>query len=229
MENKTKKLNDDLIKFWNQALKLPDDYQEEVGNYKDLAPSEKLYEAICSLRECHKLLDYGCGSAWASIIASKNGNKDILAVDLGNNIINTANFYIKQYDCDIKAECVDANWLNTIEDNIFDGIICSNVLDVIPTEISENIIEQFHRILKKDGLIVIGLNYYISKEYAKEKGLNLVDGKYVILENVLRLTSLSDEDWTSLFEPYFEIIKLDHFGWPGEQKETRRLFFLKRK
>jgi len=31
-----------------------------------------------------------------------------------------------------------------------------------------------------------------------------------------------------MFKPYFKVEKLDHFAWPGEQKETRRLFIVKR-
>ena len=49
------------------------------------------------------------------------------------------------------------------------------------------------------------------------------------MNGVLRLTSLSDEEWKDLFAPYFNVESLTYFSWPGEEKETRRLFVLKKK
>ena len=64
-------------------------------------------------------------------------------------------------------------------------------------------------------------------EAAKQRGMDLVEDKYLFVDNVLRLLSLSDEEWKELFLPYFEVEQLDYFAWPGEQKETRRLFILR--
>jgi hypothetical protein len=41
--------------------------------------------------------------------------------------------------------------------------------------------------------------------------------------------SLSDEEWINEFNKYFNVIKLEHFMWPGEEKELRRLFILNKK
>ena len=69
----------------------------------------------------------------------------------------------------------------------------------------------------------------ISKEDAKNRGLELIEDKYLIINGTLRLLSLTDEKWTELFSPYFEIESLEYFAWPGEKQETRRLFRLKRR
>ena len=229
-----KKINQDLVSFWDASLTLPEDYKSEYQNvtdldYKELAPSEKLLEAVVSLGNCSKVLDYGCRDGWASIAANKSGCKDVVAVDLGENIIKTALFYAKLCNSSINAQCVDANWLGREEIEKYDGIICSNVLDVLPLETSLDIIKNLARVAKKNAKIIIGLNFYISKEVASTRGMNLVEDKYLYVDNVLRLLSLSDDEWSNLFAPYFEIEKLDYFAWPGEKSETRRLFYLLKK
>ena len=49
------------------------------------------------------------------------------------------------------------------------------------------------------------------------------------MDGVLRLVSRTDDEWAALFDPYFTVEELDHFAWPGEAAETRRLFRLRRR
>lgn len=231
-----KKINEELVQFWDEAIKLPEDYKKQEldrvdRDYKELAPSEKLLNAVSELGSCKKVLDYGCGSGWASIVAIKSGCKDVTAVDLGNNIIDAINFYAEVYGVKehLNAIAISPDWLHSVPSETYDGFVCSNVLDVIPLETTQDIIEQVARVVKKDAKIVIGLNFFMPEETAKSRGIELVDGKYLIMDGVLRLTSLKDEEWIQLFSPLFEIVKLDYFAWPGEPRETRRLFILKKK
>ena len=82
--------------------------------------------------------------------------------------------------------------------------------------------------LQKDGTAVFGFNYYIDPKVMEKRGC-VVDGPHVYINNVLRLTSLKDEEWLDLFKEYYELVNLSYFSWPGEEKEKRRLFVLKRK
>ena len=77
--------------------------------------------------------------------------------------------------------------------------------------------------------MIIGLNYYLSPETAASKGLDLVAGNRLYVDGVLRLVSLSDEEWTARFSDLFDVERLEHFAWPGEKSETRRLFYLRKK
>lgn len=228
------KNNEKLLNFWNESIKLTEEDKKELIdekdlNYEDLAPSQKLLNAVKELNRCEKVLDYGCGNGWASIVVSKNGAEDVLAVDIGENIIESARFYAKLFDAKIDAKSITPNWLYKVESNSFDGIICSNVLDVVPLETSKEIIAQLARVSKKNAKLVIGLNFYMSKETASKRGVELKDNRYLFVDDILRLTSLSDEEWKELFKPYFDIEKLDYFAWPNEPKETRRLFLLRKK
>ncbi|MDC7294848.1 hypothetical protein NXH67_15125 [Butyrivibrio sp. DSM 10294] len=67
---------------------------------------------------------------------------------------------------------------------------------------------------------------YLSPEIAKSKDYTVKEDRYLFVDKILRLVLMSDEEWTSLLSEYFTVTKLDHFSWPGEETETRRLFFL---
>lgn len=230
-ENKT------LVEFWSKNYQMSDEEKAgikvEEDEWKTLAPSDKLFAAAASLGKCKKLLDYGCGDAWASVIAAKNGCHDITAVDVAEGAADNALFTAKAFKVDeyLNISCVEPDYLTTIPDKTFDGFICSNVLDVIPPKTAEAIIDQMARIVTDDATIVIGMNFYISKELQEKKNIELVDGLYDYVDGVLRMVSRSDEEWTEIFSKHFVVEKLDHFAWTwaGETKETRRLFFLKKK
>jgi adenylate kinase family enzyme/SAM-dependent methyltransferase len=235
LKNDINKMNHTLTSFWNNAIKLEDSEKEEYlsdsnRSVFDIVPSKKLYDAVMLLKDKENVLDYGAGSGWASISLALNGAKNITAVDLGDNIINSILFYEKAYNArGIHAYKIDENWLKTVPSKSYDGIICSNVLDVFPEETKDSIIKEFARLLKRDSLLIVGLNYYISKEQAEESKLDFIKDKYLFVDGILRLASYSDSAWESFFLPYFEIVFLDHFKWEGENTEKRRLFVLKRR
>ena len=223
--DKIKRINDDLIHFWDDAMKVSEtDFLEYMNSFDkslmDIVPAKKLYDKVLTLKDCKKVLDYGCGQGWASITLGLNG-VFVDAVDMGDNIIKTLELYRKTYGEkeNVFAFKIDSNWLKNVECNTYDGIICSNVLDVIPLETAKEIIFNFHRILKDGSTLIVGLNYYISEEQAKESKMELVDGRYLFIDGHLRLSSLT----------YFIIEELSYFKWEGEKKESRRLFVLKKK
>ena len=228
--------NRTLIGFWSQALALSEEdekneRQNGPDSWKEMAPSDKLFHAAASLGACRKVLDYGCGSAWAGIIAAKHGCRDVTAVDAAAGAAQAAGFYAALYGVEeqVRTFCIDPDWLQTVPEGTYDGLICSNVLDVIPPETAEAILREIAEIVTPDAKVIIGLNFYLSGEAAAARNMELTGDRMLYVDGVLRLVSRTDEEWTGLFEPYFTVEKLDHFAWPGEETESRRLFVLRRK
>lgn len=233
MTEKTAQENQALIAFWDKAFALSDEDQkqrlEDGGpDWKEIAPSEKLYRAACALGQRKKVLDYGCGNAWASIIAAKSGCADVTAADAAPGAVQAARLYAARYGVAdrVHAVCSDSNWLQSVPDGTFDGLICSNVLDVIPPETVEAILRELARVTTQDGILIVGLNYYLSPEAAAARSIDLADGNRLYIDGVLRLVSRTDAEWARIFSPWYTVKKLEHFAWPGEAKETRRLFWL---
>ena len=92
-----------------------------------------------------------------------------------------------------------------------------------------NILEFFNKATKKDSSIIIGLNYYYDITNKSPNPSIKIEGSNLYIDGVLRMVSRSDEEWESIFGKYFITEKLEHFAWPNENKETRRLFYLKKK
>ena len=224
------------VEFWDSALSATDEEKQQIldsdagEEWKEMAPSQKLYDAIAEVADKGRLLDYGCGHGWGALIAAKLGCKDVTAVDMAAKAVDLAKVYFKAFGVGdaVKAEAIGENWLSEQPDGSYDVFLCSNVLDVVPLDIAENILDNAARILKKGGPAVIGMNFYMTPEAARERGLDVKDDRYLFSDGVLRMSLVSDEEWTGILEKRFTVEKLDHFAWPGEAKEGRRLFILKK-
>ena len=227
--------NQVLVDFWSKALELSDEDREELSkgraeDWRELAPSEKLFAAAVSLGTRKKVLDYGCGNGWAGIIAAKSSCPDVTAADMAPGAVRTAEVYAKVFgtDAQVHAVCIGADWLQDVPDGTYDGIFCSNVLDVVPPETAKGILRELARIAADDAAVIIGLNFRMDPEKAKSRGRELVNGCMLYMNGILRLVSRTDEEWVKIFEPFFTVKRLEHFAWAGEPEETRRLFFLRK-
>ena len=233
MDKSINEINQNLVRFWDEAMTLSKEESQsgqKIGDYSELAPAQKLFLAAKELGQCQRVLDYGCGTGWASIVAAKEGCPEVIAADLGQHILETLSFYATMYGVKeaVKPTLITDEWLKQMPEGAFNGIVCSNVLDVVPLETGEEIIKFLARVANKDARVVIGLNFFLDPEVAEKRGMELEDGTYLFVNGVLRLTNLSDDAWRARFDPFFEIEKLDYFAWPGEKAETRRLFVLRR-
>ena len=224
-----------LVEFWNKGFELSEEDKKQiegskgtVDDLKGFALSPKLFDIACSFKDKNNVLDYGCGSGWASLIIAKFGANKVTSVDVAPNSIEMLNKYKKAFEVDniIDTFAIDENWLGTQEDK-YDGFFCSNVIDVVPLNMAKEIVNNAAKAVKKGARVVFSLNYYIPVKMMEDKG-HKVDGPHVYIDGVLRLTSLTDEEWASIFKKYFKLIKLVSFAWTGEAKETRRLFVLEK-
>ncbi|MCR5491163.1 MAG: GNAT family N-acetyltransferase [Bacilli bacterium] len=214
-----------LVNFWDGAFgknpigDAPEGFDPEEA-YKEIAPSKKLFDAAASLGAKKKVLDYGCGHGWASVIAAKSGCPDVLGVDVALNGVKSAEAFARMFKAEAKFEKIDSEWIFKQKDGVFDGFFCSNVLDVIPMEMAKDIIREAARITTEDASIIFSFNYFAPPKDGSNK---------IYVDGILRLVSKTDEEWTALFAPYYEVVRLEYFAWPGEQKESRRLFYLKKR
>lgn len=109
-----------------------------------------------------------------------------------------------------------------------DGVILSNVLDVMPEQIDETVLQKLNRVLKTGGFWFIKLNpYYTAKElksfdYEKENG-------HLYEENgILRLHQETTNHWKQIFAKYGSIERYMEFVYPW-QEGLNRLFLMKKK
>ena len=226
----------DLVAFWNKSMAMNEEGMEKAKeginpneDYPNLAPSPKLKDALDNFKGCKKVLDYGCGSGWASVILAKVGVKEVISVDVIANGIKMTSFYSEVFGVAdiVKPLLIDDSWLSAENDNQYDGFYCSNVIDVIPLAMAEEIIKESARITTPKATVIFSTNYYIDPQIMKERGFE-VKGSQIYIDGVLRLNSLTDDEWVSLFKKYYQDVEISYFAWSGEAKETRRIFILKK-
>ena len=222
-----------LVDHWNYAFTLAQEDKQQSeplpdDAWKGLAPSEKMFLAAQSMKDCQNALDYGSGSGWAGIIMAKSGCKSVTCADPAPNAKDAAAFYAEQFGVGgrVHPVCMDDAWLSTVPDAAYDGFFCSNVLDVVPPDMAEEILRQASRIVTGNARVVISLNYYMTPEAAEKRGVAFREGNRLYMDGVLRLVNRTDAEWQNIFAPYFRVERLEYFAWPGEPKETRRLFYL---
>ncbi len=229
----------EALKFWNQAFEMSDDdlenYIKEINpedGWKELASSEKLANVlITELSGQNQVLDYGCGEGWAGIILNKSGCKNVTCVDVVDNAIYLAEKLKAAFKISIglQTKCVSDDWLKNEKSNFYDGIFCSNVIDVLPEYISNEIIENFARVTTDNAKVVIGMNYYAEPVSDPEKKIEIKNGNEVYVDGILRMLTRTDEEWSKIFSQYFDIERIEHFAWPGETEEKRRIFVLRKR
>lgn len=226
-----------LCEFWDSQFKGACAQKDEIiknidkeNDWKQLPPSPKLMDAVASISNVDNFLDYGCGDGWASIVAIKNGAKNVLGVDVADGAIEYANILKQAFELNdsLSYKTIDADWLSTQKEEQYNSIYCSNVLDVVPNEIMREIVSNCARLLKKNGNAIFSFNYYMDLSKADPSRMKVVNDE-VYINDVLRLVSKTDEQWREILEEYFTVIKIDYFSWPGEEVERRRIFFLKKK
>ncbi len=206
-------LNETLRAFWDnqfQSLNEPIEINKE-----DFAPTNALDEALVYLgNHAKNILDIGAGSGYAILTAVMHGKKVEHGVALEPS--QAASNFLK-----MSLKKTDIHTIDVIQDDHtyvksdkhhhkYDGIICSNVLDVVPKQTSLDIIQAIDYSLKPGGLLLIKLNFFLTDELIEKlKMTGLGDNMYAI-NNVLRGLNYDTATWITMFKGY-EVIKQDTY------------------
>lgn len=113
--------------------------------------------------------------------------------------------------------------VKSLETGSFDGIILSNVLDVMPKDVSSLVVSDLKRVLKPGGYWFIKMNPYYSKEELESFGYEKVSSNVYEEDHVMRLRQATTRYWKEKFSQFGrEIIYLE-FEYPW-QEGMNRLF-----
>lgn len=134
------------------------DYSKYASNYADLGMTGSYYMAFKDIpflleeyaNDDAKVLDYGCGAGRSLRFIRDLGYKDIVGVDISEDMINEA----KRLDKRGKYQLIE-NSIIPYDDNTFDIIFMSYVfLEVGNIDDIIKILNEFKRVLKENGHII---------------------------------------------------------------------------
>lgn len=128
-------------------------YSEDVDDVKLWASEKHIFSKY--IKKTDKILDIGCGAGRTTINLYKNGYKNIVGLDIANNLLAFATNYCKTHNLDILFVNQSATDIN-FEDEKFDAVVFSyNGLMCIPCEKNrKKALSEIHRILKTNGVFI---------------------------------------------------------------------------
>ena len=110
-----------------------------------------------------------------------------------------------------------------MEQNSFDGVILSNVLDVMPKDISTTVIDDLERVLEPGGYWVIKMNPYYSKEELESFEYKNASNNIYEKDHIMRLRQATTNYWKEKFARFGKEIIYLEFEYPW-QEGMNRLF-----
>ena len=123
------------------------------------------------------ILDAGCGTGLVAEELAKEGFTNFIGIDFSQEMLNLVPKNLYQ-----KLELADLNNPLKYSNNNFDAILCVGTFTF--GHVKANSLNEFIRILKKDGLICFTVNEGIYEKYEFDKKINKLekDKKWKILE-----------------------------------------------
>lgn len=213
-------------KLWNSVYK----ESPSVDLRKEKLSVEPMFDAcLRHFAECTKrVLDFGCGSGDVLFqyyqYAPKNRG---VGIDKSKEGICSAKktAQISGYH-NLNFFEGDVSMLDIFEPGEFDGIILSNVLDVMPEKVVINLLDRLDHITKKGGYWFIKLNPYYTQEELQSLGYHQLQPHLYDEQGVLRLRQETTKYWKKVLERYGVVQDYLEFSYPW-QDGMNRLLLLK--
>lgn len=176
-----------------------------------------------------KVLDFGCGSGDILFQYHQYAPENYgVGIDLSKEGIDSANETLQKSDyhnLDFLQGGMEK--LETFRQGEFDGIILSNVLDVMPENVAQNLLNQASRILREGGYWFIKLNPYYTDDELKSFGYRQIQPHLYDENGVLRLRQETTEYWKKILKEYGTIENYVEFCY-WWQSGMNRLFLIKK-
>jgi predicted TPR repeat methyltransferase len=155
-------------------------YDQEIGKDKGYRQPQRCAEALVhqDLDKNSKIIDIGCGTGLSGIALQHAGYRYIDGCDLSTEMLEKAKakqVYKRLFETNLNEPPIDA------EDAIYDAATCVGVFSF--GHVEPKAIDEILRLLKSNGLLVIGLNdhYYNEGGFPAKLDALVSEGKIEIL------------------------------------------------
>lgn len=218
-----------LIAFWDSHFA---GGQAMAIAKNDIVLDTPLDECLQILGDsCHSVLDVACGSGLSLIEIMLIGKqvKKGLGFDTSNNAIATANEIASLSKiANLQFAVGDEDYLSSIKTSSYDGVFCSNFLDVVPDEIASRTIMDIKRILQPGGLLLLKFNFLLSDDLIQRLKMEELGPNCYAMNGVFRANNKTTKEWLKFF-PDYEVVKITGFQRAPTLPEDRLVLLRKPK
>lgn len=157
--------------WWEKRHEQVSDYYELIRGAPDLLSNEtkmflanKLISSL-ELRKGDTLLDAGCGIGESVILLGHQCHK-VIGIDYANTLLSMAAKRCGSQGIDPVLICASVTDL-PLRDDIVDKLICISVFQYIPNKTLGNVLKEFYRVTRTEGLLVVHCknNFNVMKLY----------------------------------------------------------------
>lgn len=224
-----------ILLQYDKSTKLWDDVYSEcelVDLTGGLLSVEPTFDACLKIfaDNTTRVLDYGCGTGdilfqcadFKHIIYGMGIDRSQVGIEYAQKMAKMNHYTTLDFVLG------DTSYLEQMDDACFDGIILSNVLDVIPKDVAHMLFNELTRILMPNGYILLKLNPYASKAKLIKLGYTPIGDNLYEEDGVLRLREIDTPTWYHNLEKQYRIERFLEFPYPW-QEGMNRLFLLKKR
>lgn len=217
------------LTFWNEAYK---GLKSQKIEDKDLVCPTEMEEVFTRfLKDKKVIVDYGCGEGTMLMLASLNSSslEKAYGIEKGENIVKFASAMMVDNNMN-KVTILDGGLdaLDQFEDESIDGIIISNVIDVMEEVVANQIASKVFKKLKKGGDLLLKVNPYFTTEQYLKMGFDNIRDNLFAKNGVLRSRQVSDEYLRDWLKKDYEEIGYCLVPWQSD-KILDRMFLWKKK
>jgi len=193
-----------LIKYKNREIP-PDFYEQPIG----ANTAERILQ-LCGIKNNYnvsdvRIFDFGCGSGrYMKLFAMNVPKENIIGTDINWSSLSQA------HKCGFNCVLLSiADSILPFDNECFDVVFSSNVIEHIPRDLYLKYLEEIHRVLKPGGIFVVGApNYPVKRLYDIRAAIKTITyRKYYLFDDPTHCNKLSifevERDLNRLFENVF--------------------------
>jgi ubiquinone/menaquinone biosynthesis C-methylase UbiE len=220
--------NDKLINFWNHQF----ESMEPMELSKDYFPVGKDLNRLLKVvgDTSKRVIDVGSGWGYGIIATKLLGSmiEEGYALDPSQHALDAYHATLdKSHITGLKSLCGTHEELKAFADQTFDGVICSNVLDVVPLTTSMEIISEIKRLLKPQGLCLLKFNFFLDDALIERIHMKKIDEDTYIINGVIRGLNKTTDAWIEIFSDFQLLEKAEFERIPNGPKD--RVLLLRKK
>lgn len=197
--------------FWNEAYK---ELKPMTLSKNDFVVEDDFSRVLKYLGDhAEEILEIGVGSGRGLLACQATGDKvkHLTGIDPSPYVVE---FLSKTCELsginNVSIIETDHLYLESLKSQSIDGIITSNVLDVLEDSISDYIINEITRILKPGGYFVVKVNFYLTEEIIERTKAEELKPNVYAINGVLRSVNRTTEEWLEKFQA-FELVEKGTF------------------
>ena len=184
--------------YWEKGPEQVTDVHEIIRGIPELLSKEsedfltnKLVSAL-RLQQTDTLVDAGCGVGEFVLLLGHRCQR-IIGIDYANSLLNIASKRCMSEGIAPMLICASVTNI-PLKDSIADKGICMSVLEFIPEEMWKDTIEEFHRVTRDKGIVVLWCKNNFTFMNLYQRGWGLLGGICRVLRRQ-KWQSISDTEY----------------------------------